>query len=151
MTNHVRNHRIRKTHPTPQHHSENSAHPHLLICDKPSIQLYFGIVQVGHKLLQSLLFIQFIKLFHVNHDAHSLKFITIILYQYPYFFRFAARNESVTAPATNSAATSENQTPFTPKRSGRRRTAAVSKTTVRRNEIAAETKPSLSAVKNEEP
>lgn len=50
-----------------------------------------------------------------------------------------------------SAATVENQMPSMPQISGSRRTQAIWNIRVRRKEIAAEMKPLLSAVKNEEP
>ena len=53
--------------------------------------------------------------------------------------------------AISSATTTENQSPFTPKNSGRMRIAPSSKTSVRRNEIIAEVTPSFSAVKKPEP
>ena len=61
------------------------------------------------------------------------------------------QKKTVSSAATTSVATVENHTPSMPQTSGNVSTAATSNTTVRRNEIAAEVTPSLSAVKNDEP
>ena len=55
-----------------------------------------------------------------------------------------------TTKAANSAATTENQMPKTPKNAGRIKIAAISNKKVRKKEISAETKPLLNAVKNED-
>ena len=58
---------------------------------------------------------------------------------------------SVTITAIISAATIEIQIPSILQIRGNKRTAAIWKTSVLKNDIKADVKPSLSAVKNEEP
>ena len=58
---------------------------------------------------------------------------------------------TVTMTETTSATTIEYQIPSICKNTGRISTAAIWNTSVRRNEIAAEISPLLSAVKNDEP
>lgn len=53
--------------------------------------------------------------------------------------------------AINSAATMENHIPLISQMSGKISTAAIWNTSVRKNEINAETRPLLRAVKKEEP
>lgn len=60
-------------------------------------------------------------------------------------------NASVTAAAASSAATIDTQIPSMSKISGRRITAATCSTKVLKKEISAEVRPSLSAVKKDEP
>ena len=55
-----------------------------------------------------------------------------------------------TTKAANSATTTENQMPNTPKSAGRIKIAAISNKKVRKKEISAETKPLFNAVKNED-
>ena len=72
------------------------------------------------------------------------------VYAYPYFFAFRIRKKSDRHTAINSAAMMEYQIPETPRKNGRMMTAPVSKIMVRQKEIAAETNPSLSAVKKDD-
>lgn len=74
-----------------------------------------------------------------------------VFVQYPYFFLFPARKQSVVITAISSAPTIEIQIPSRPPKSGSSKTAAAWNTTVRKNEIAAETPPLFNAVKNDEP
>ena len=60
-------------------------------------------------------------------------------------------NVPVTHKVKSSAIATEHQTPLIPRISGSRRTIAIWKTSVLRNEISAESRPLFNAVKNAEP
>ena len=73
------------------------------------------------------------------------------IYRYPYLFLPLTTNPPVHTSAMASAATTASQMPSTPMMSGRVRMDTTWNSSVRRKEMAADTAPLSSAVKNAEP
>lgn len=98
---------------------------------------------------------------HLSRDIslrYTKKLVQVVLdklflfpYQYPYFFLFTIRNNTVIITAIISAATIENHIPSIPQNKGNIKTAAIWNKSERRNDMSADVRPSLSAVKNDEP
>ena len=84
-------------------------------------------------------------------NAKKRTLLRPLFYIYPYFRRPCTINPAVHTSAMASAATTASQMPSTPMISGRVRMDTTWNSSVRRKEIAADTVPLFSAVKNAEP